>query len=153
MTVTAPLLAATAATLVVLLATLVVVVVVAGRKATRTLLQGRRAAADAVVRSALFGLAMEDQSTLPPRPGRRLRRAERRVALQLLERVRGDGRDRLRALLADRGAIAVAQRRTRRRGAVGRAAAAAFLGRVGGPEVTGALTALLGSGRTPRAGG
>jgi HEAT repeat protein len=139
--ITSSALAGAAIGLIALLAALIAIA--AGRKASRAILGNRRDAADASVRPALFDLATEETDDLPEEPAGSLRRAERRVALHLLERVRGGGRERLLELLAARGDIAAARRRTRRPGAIGRAVAAAFLGHVGSVDAADDLIALL----------
>ncbi|HEU5149751.1 MAG TPA: HEAT repeat domain-containing protein, partial [Iamia sp.] len=61
------------------------------------------------------------------------------LAVDLLGKVRGEARQALLRMLEETGAIAAAERRLRRPGPVGRAAAAELLGRTGGPAHVAAL--------------
>ena len=117
----------------------------AARKALRNAAERRRARLERVVRPALMRYLAEDE----PDPagldiaGRAAGRSLDTLAAGLLPKLRGEDRDTLARVLAERGAIARARRRTRLPGAVSRARAAELLGAAGDGESVGDLRRLL----------
>jgi HEAT repeat protein len=105
----------------------------AGRKALRAMGDRRRARLEARVRPALMRYLADDEpdpAGLADLTGRAAGRSLDSLAAGLLPKLRGEDRDALARVLADRGAIARARRRTRLPGAVSRARAAELLGAV-----------------------
>jgi HEAT repeat protein len=129
--------------LTVLLALLLVAT--AGRKALREAAERRRARLERTVRPALLQYLAEDE----PDPaglavaGRAAGRSLDSLAAGLLPKLRGEDRDALARVLAERGAIAHARRRTRLPGAVSRARAAELLGAAGDSAALADLRRLL----------
>lgn len=130
-----------AVTLVVAVDLIVAMIVV---RAARRRRQRVRAREEARLRPELVEMLAsdDDRSSLPHLTRRQTSLFEMR-ATELLTKVRGEGRERLATLLVDSGAVDVAERRTRRRGPTGRAAAADFLGTVGRRRSAAAIRPLL----------
>jgi HEAT repeat protein len=88
-------------------------------------------------------LASDDDETPVPRVGRRRQPLFEALAIELIGKVRGEGRDRLAASLVETGAVAAAERRCRRWVSTTRATAADFLGTAGHRPSAGAVRPLL----------
>jgi HEAT repeat protein len=118
---------------VIIAAVVVLVMITAVGRAVR---QRRRRSRDRL-RDELRPTVVEVLSNPSARPSADLPRRGRRdelfevLAFEYLAKVKGESRDALVDLLVERGTIDDAERRLRRPGAVGRAAAAEFLGRCG----------------------
>jgi HEAT repeat protein len=115
------------------------------RKLRRTLHERRQERLAELVRPQLLRLIADD--ALDPRRRQELTRSEgdklEELAVALLSKLRGADRAALVAFLDQRGVIESARRRTRRRGAVGRARAAELLGAIGEIRASDDLIRLL----------
>ena len=123
----------------------VLLVLTALRKALRAASARRRDRLESLVRPALLQyLAAEspDPAALDV-AGRAAGRSLDTLAAGLLPKLRGEDRDALTRVLADRGTIAKARRRTRLPGPVNRARAAELLGAAGDAEALPELRRLL----------
>jgi HEAT repeat protein len=116
------------------------------RKLHRALQERRQERLAALVRPQLLRLIADD--ALDPQAAQGLTRAAgdklEDLAVSLLSKLRGADRAALVAFLDQRGVIESARRRTRRRGAVGRARAAELLGAIGELRASDDLIRLLG---------
>jgi HEAT repeat protein len=122
----------------------------AARKALRAAAERRRERLESLVRPALLQyLAAEnpDPAALEV-AGRAAGRSLDSLAAGLLPKLRGEDRDALARVLADRGAIAKARRGTRHPGAVSRARAAELLGAAGDRSALPELRRLLTDGNS-----
>jgi hypothetical protein len=116
------------------------------RKFHRAMQERRQERLAELVRPQLLRLIADD--ALDPQTSQALTRKSgaklEDLAVTLLGKLRGADRDALVAFLDQRGVIESARRRTRRRGAVGRARAAELLGAIGEIRASGDLIRLLG---------
>jgi len=118
------------------------------RKLGRGIADRRAREADARMRPVLIRLVGDAGSE--PAPGVTTvadhgpdARAVERLSIELLGKVRGEAREALASLLGERGVVERARRRSRRRGAVGRARAVELLGAAGIADAVPDLVHLL----------
>src|ERR671934_2644217 len=123
----------------------VLLALTAARKALRAASERRRDRLESLVRPALLRY-LADENPAPAAlevAGRAAGRSLDTLAAGLLPKLRGEDRDALTRVLADRGTIAKARRRTRLPGPVSRARAAELLGAAGDAEALPELRRLL----------